>query len=825
MNPHPCSAIAAPTAGLAAQPLDRPGLFSRKRLLAFVFLAGLAGTVSAATVTLTNSDAYGASSFNTAGQWSNHAAPASGNDYTVTGLLLRTPTNGSSYTFGGSSLTLNSAGQLAYKGGVSGANAAITVNSLTLGSGLVENLASTVDAPAQNFSFITAGHITLGSGGGIFAVQPYNYGDGNMNQKDITVSAGISGAGGLTVENLTTAGLLVEGTVTLKGTNSYTGGTLVDDWTRLTVAANSSLGTGGTVNVSGAYSQLELDNQAALGLTQTLFLNSGLAAGAIDLNFSGTDAIAGLSLDGGTTRAAAGTYGADGSGADFTSSLFSGAGELLVPAVASYPLPACYAASSQLSLTANTTNVPVVDCSTTLVNYDYCEFSMAGAVSVVVTASQTITNFSISPVNAGITGTASGNTLTFTLPSPQYLILKINNLRNLVVAADALETNAPPSSGTGIYNVTSTPYNADKTGATLATTAIQSAINDAAAARGIVYVPAGVYLCGNLHLTNNSSLYLAGGSVIRGTGNPTNYVTDYLTGTNNATWFVSTAFKSTNVLLYGRGTIDGNGHYMRNTYKYYNSLVDPIGCTNFTMDGIILRDSGDWGFTPIRSANVTVRNTKHFNNNDLDYEDDAVDVEESQNVTVTHTVAVSEDDTYSVKTWDKYIEMATNWPGNPQPASDVTFNNCFSWSRCCAFKIGQGIYQPISNVTFENSSVFRCMYAVGLVHITDSLSGIEANGITYTNLNVEGFWPRSGVLGRWLDIELDITGPVTNVVVAGVNVLSSDQTASELEGYSSYSSVGGVHFNNDYYNGAHGTSLPALDITETNTYLSNVTFQ
>lgn len=51
----------------------------------------------------------------------------------------------------------------------------------------------------------------------------------------------------------------------------------------------------------------------------------------------------------------------------------------------------------------------------------------------------------------------------------------------------------------------------------MATTAIQNAINAAnAAGGGIVYVPAGVYKCGNLVLKSNVSVYLEGGSVIRG---------------------------------------------------------------------------------------------------------------------------------------------------------------------------------------------------------------------------------------------------------------------------------------------------------------------
>jgi len=316
-------------------------------------------------------------------------------------------------------------------------------------------------------------------------------------------------------------------------------------------------------------------------------------------------------------------------------------------------LPSCYTTSSELSLTANATNVPINDCSTQFVNYDYCDFSCSGTLTITITARQIITSCSISPLRLGISGKINGNTLTFTLSSPQFLIVHINNLRDLVIAANALEANVPPSLGDGIFNITDTAYNADATGTAMATKAIQSAIDDASAYKGgIVYVPAGVYKCGNLALKSDMSLYLAGGSVIRGTGNAEDYTINYYKHSlgMKGTWFIHTTAGASNIKIYGRGTIDGNGDYMRNRNHFLNNLVVPLACSNFTITGVTLRDSGLWGLTPIRSSNIIIQNTKQFNNNDLDYEDDAMDIEECQHVTVNNSIAVSEDDNYSVKT-------------------------------------------------------------------------------------------------------------------------------------------------------------------------------
>jgi len=58
---------------------------------------------------MTNNDASGASSFNTAGTWSDGQVPSAGNAYFLNGFLLRGPATGGTYTFGGDSLTISNA--------------------------------------------------------------------------------------------------------------------------------------------------------------------------------------------------------------------------------------------------------------------------------------------------------------------------------------------------------------------------------------------------------------------------------------------------------------------------------------------------------------------------------------------------------------------------------------------------------------------------------------------------------------------------------------------------------------------------------------------
>ncbi|OME98800.1 hypothetical protein BK127_39550, partial [Paenibacillus sp. FSL H7-0331] len=145
--------------------------------------------------------------------------------------------------------------------------------------------------------------------------------------------------------------------------------------------------------------------------------------------------------------------------------------------IQNYPMPSIYTASNVFSLKADNQSVPVISYKD---DYDYAQFSFSGAVSIEVTANVPITSYSISPMAKNIEGTVNGNKLTFTLSSSTYVIVKINDqTKKIVIAADPLETNIPPSTGAGIYNVTQSPYNADNTGTSMASNAIQQAIDAA----------------------------------------------------------------------------------------------------------------------------------------------------------------------------------------------------------------------------------------------------------------------------------------------------------------------------------------------------------
>ncbi|WP_020617699.1 family 16 glycoside hydrolase [Paenibacillus daejeonensis] len=502
--------------------------------------------------------------------------------------------------------------------------------------------------------------------------------------------------------------------------------------------------------------------------------------------------------------------------------------------IQNYPKPSIYAASSVFSLKADNQTVPVLSY---MPDYDYAHFSFDGTVSLEVTVNEPITSYSISPLAKKIQGTVSGNKLTFSLSSSTYVIVEINGARKrIVIAADPLETNIPPSTGSGIYNVTQSPYNADKTGVAMATTAIQRAIDDAnQAGGGVVFIPAGIYKSGNLTLKSNVTFYLAGGAVIVGTGRGEDYRNDFRKDSRNAdgTYFIRTAVNSNNITVRGRGTIDGKGIAMRERRMpapnknegFLNNLLVPIATSNFNFDGLILRDSGFWSFMVVRSDNVTIKNLKGFQ--DLyKIENDVIDINESQNVLVQHSIAISDDDTYSTKTWLQ-TGMSKDWPGPLEHLENVVFDDAFAWTRCAAFKIGMGVAQPQIGVTIRNSYVYQSARALLVDHgYTQNTLPQEgyAHNITFDNIDIERV--EINQFGNyWLGVSTSTSGDVSNVVVKNINIRQLGGQQSRLSGnVTRGGKVRDVTFSDIYVKGNLATTVSDLKINVANANVEGIRF-
>lgn len=480
--------------------------------------------------------------------------------------------------------------------------------------------------------------------------------------------------------------------------------------------------------------------------------------------------------------------------------------------IETYSVPSIYSESAYYSVKADNIRIPVISFLTDR-DYDYAHFSFSGSTTITIMAYEPIVTHSISPLAFEIQGAVNENELTFTLDESRYLIVKINNLKELVLIADLLEPSPPPSSGEGIYNIV-TDYGADHTGTTIATSAIQNAINEASSAGGgTVYVPEGVFLIGNLTLKSHVTLYLKGGSVLRATEDKEDYTIDFHKDSLklDGTWLIRTEANSSNIEIKGRGTIDGNGSWLRANQNFVSNLIVPLATSSFTIDGIIGRDAGLWALIPTRSNHVKITNYKGFQSL-VDYEDDAIDIVESQNVLVQHTIAISEDDPFSTKTWNEATDIAKNWPGSPQVLENVTFDDVIAWTCCAAFKVGMGVEQVQRNVVFKNGYVYQASRALAIHH---RFGTAPAENIIFENIDIEQvIHTRNGPY--WLQLEIEESGrgigPVTQVILKNIKVRDQGRLPSMLRGKHPFL-IEGVTFDQIYMT---GSTKPAATLEEMN---------
>jgi len=482
-------------------------------------------------------------------------------------------------------------------------------------------------------------------------------------------------------------------------------------------------------------------------------------------------------------------------------------------------------------------NGVAVDVMSDVNGFDYVHFSMSGGTATIeVTASKltSIAAHAVSPLKDSLIATISGNRLTYTISGDRYTIVSIQGIgEKLVVAADPLLT--PPSPGSPhVFDVMSNPLvKNNRTNITNTTTGIQAAIDAASRysgnsnqGRGIVYVPAGAYAVGNLTLRSDIELYLAPGAALffasNLAGDQWNYTyrTDWTTKGNGTRWIVTESGAS-HIKIWGRGTLDGNAH---NTGAFYNNILVLDNNHDVVIDGIVIKSGSKWGTMIGRSDAVTIVHVKFLQDLSGVGEDDALDIVESQDVTVSKTLAISFDDPFSVKTYDgnqDYIRFS----GNHEEARNILIEQVIAWTGCHAFKIGQGTGQTTENVVFRDSVVFDAAHAVSLHH---KAGPATVRNITWDQIDVQKISVSN--LGRswaYVNIESTATGPgkVEGITVKGIRVRDFGTDQSPLHGFDSTNNVNRISFRNIYV-GPTGQGFYAQNATQAhlvrNAYVSNL---
>jgi polygalacturonase len=392
--------------------------------------------------------------------------------------------------------------------------------------------------------------------------------------------------------------------------------------------------------------------------------------------------------------------------------------------VIAYPRPLGDKANSEYRVSVNGMEV---DSIATVMDVGYAHFGFSGKVRVTVRSSEPIETYDLSPHRLKIEAQIRGNSLTFVIDKPRKLHLRINNLKRFFIFADAIENDAPDPIADGVYlltdlGVASSPH-------LVQTSEIQEALNIVASKSGTLYVPRGMYLSGTLRLPSNLILYLAPGSIIKGTAQ----LEDYESGSGGLAQLRMD--NANNVRIFGRGVIDNNGFTLRNQFlpdrgKGRTKMLVANRCKELVIEGIILRDSGVWCIHPMESSNMRFENLKIISvarsetGPDTSHNTDAFDPDNSSTIVMENNFISVDDDAIAVKLKS----------GRRTDMHDIVFRQNVIWNVCSALKIGTEVHDfTVRDVLFENNDIIHTDTAI----VVQCYRGGYVDGVTWTGNHFE----------------------------------------------------------------------------------------
>jgi hypothetical protein len=254
-------------------------------------------------------------------------------------------------------------------------------------------------------------------------------------------------------------------------------------------------------------------------------------------------------------------------------------------------------------------------------------------------------------------------------------------------------------------------YGAKPDGLTLATVAIQKAINECSqSGGGRVEIPAGTYLTGSIYLKDNVVLSFERNAVLLGSINIKDYLPrkDYLPPSG-----LIRAEHLFNVGIVGYGVIDGQGwaFWLMEAQRIIHvgfeqkprpeepasgCLIKFEDCKNVIVENITLRNSESWtlhllGCSDVQVKGVTIRNPTYSPTTD------GIDIDGSKNVIITGCNIFTRDDGIVIKNrdpdyWNRVCE-------------NIAVTNCLITSQASAFKIGTESIGDFRNIVFSNSII------------------------------------------------------------------------------------------------------------------------
>lgn len=288
-----------------------------------------------------------------------------------------------------------------------------------------------------------------------------------------------------------------------------------------------------------------------------------------------------------------------------------------------------------------------------------------------------------------------------------------------------------------IFNITD--YGAVSDGKTVCTKAVQRAI-DLCDKNGVVYIPKGEYISGAVLLKSDMTLYLEEGARLTGSSNIKDYPLmgcpyEGLDQLCYASLIGTDGAPHKNIAIDGKGIIDANGvvlfHAEMNENRGKRGRAVCIRNTkNVTIKNVTIRQSPAWCLHIVYCDNVVIDNIEVHTKFDESgnkyniFNCDGIDIDSSQNVSITNSLIASQDDCIAVKS-------GRNEEGRRVgiPSENITIENCAFTSGfgvAVGSEMSGGVRDVfVRNCTFDNT------------HSIASVKAIRGRGAYVKNIHYE----------------------------------------------------------------------------------------
>jgi hypothetical protein len=192
------------------------------------------------------------------------------------------------------------------------------------------------------------------------------------------------------------------------------------------------------------------------------------------------------------------------------------------------------------------------------------------------------------------------------------------------------------------------------------------------------YFGPGVHCPGVITMTDNQTVYLAGGAVVYG---------------------IITAKNANHIAIRGRGILDGS----KFSRSDGSGLINTLGCQDVTIEGIILRDPQVWTVIPVLCQHVHIRNIKLIGL--WRYNADGIDFVNCQHGSVEDSFVRSFDDSIVFKG----LQGWANFKCNAEPVTDIQVRRCVIWNDWGrALEIGaETVASEIRDLLFEDCDIIH----------------------------------------------------------------------------------------------------------------------